>query len=73
MSFAEQVKSSLLKIISDMAAHPQDFSKNPQADFSRSRKLDFSTLLHLILSMEAGTVRDELLKFFSYDAHTATN
>jgi hypothetical protein len=73
MSFAEQVKSSLLKIISDMATHPEDFSKNPKADFSRSRKLDFSALLHLIISMEAGTVRDELLKFFSYDTHTATN
>jgi hypothetical protein len=72
-SFAEQVKSSLLKIISDMAAHPEDFSKNPETDFSRNRKLDFSTLLHLIISMETGTVRDELLKFFSYDTYTATN
>jgi hypothetical protein len=73
MSFAEQVKSSLLNIISDMAAHPEDFSKNPQSDFSRSRKLDFSTLMHLIISMETGTVKDELFKFFSYDANTATN
>lgn len=73
MSFAQQVKNRLLDIISEMATHPQDFSKHPQSDFSRNRKLDFSTLLHLIISMEAGTVRDELLKFFSYDKHTASN
>ena len=65
MSFAEQVKNSLLDIISEMSAHPQDFSKHPNTDFSRNRKLGFSTLLHLMISMEAGTVKDELLKFFS--------
>lgn len=73
MSFAQQVKNSLLEIISQMATHPQDFSKHPESDFSRNRKLDFSTLLHLIISMEAGTVKDELLKFFSYDTYTASN
>lgn len=73
MSFSDQVKSSLLDIISEMAAHPQDFSKHPKTDFSRDRKLDFPTLLQLIISMETGSVRDELLKFFSYDKSTASN
>ncbi len=73
MSFAEQVKSSLLDIISEMAAHPQDFSKHPNSDFSRNRKLDFSTLLQLIISMEAGSVKKELLKFFSYDKSAPSN
>ena len=73
MSFAEQVKNSLLEIISEMSAHPQDFSKHPKTDFSRNRKLVFPTLLHLIISMEAGTVKDELLKFFSYDKDTVSN
>lgn len=73
MSFPEQVKNSLLEIISGMAAHPQDFSKHPESDFTRNRKLDFSTLLHLIISMEAGTTKNELLKFFSYDISTASN
>ena len=73
MSFAAQVKNSLLHIISSMASHPEDFSMHPGTDFSRNRKLDFSTLLQLIISMEAGTVRDELLKFFSYDKDTASN
>ena len=73
MSFAQQVKNNLLEIISSMAEHPADFSVHPGSDFSRNRKLDFSTLLYLIISMETGAVRDELLKFFSYDIHTASN
>lgn len=73
MSFAQQVKNNLLEIISDMAEHPEDFSKHPESDFSRNRKLNFSALLHLIISMEAGTVKDELLKFFSYDKNTVSN
>ena len=73
MSFAQQVKNNLLEIISSMAAHPADFSIHPRSDFTRKRKLDFSTLLYLIISMETGTVRNELLKFFSYDIRTASN
>ena len=73
MSFAQQVKNNLLEIISSMAAHHADFSVHPGSDFTRNRKLDFSTLLYLIISMETGTVRDELLKFFSYDIRTASN
>ena len=73
MSFAEQVKESLLEIISEMAQHPEHFSKKSGSDFSRNRKLNFSTLLRFIVSMQAGTVKDELLKFFYYDKDTVSN
>ena len=73
MTFPEQVKANLLDIISEMATHKDDFSKRPGIDFSRTRKLDFSTLLYLLISMQAGTVKDELLKFFSYDKNTVSN
>ena len=71
MTFTDS--GNLFEIISNMAAHPEQFSKHPEKDFSRNRKLDLGTLLHLILSMEAGTVKDELLKFFSYDKQTPSN
>lgn len=73
MTFAEQTKEELLKIIEEMAQHPEKYCKNPGVDFTRSRKLDFENLLQLLVSMEAGTVRDELLKYFQYDDQTATN
>lgn len=36
MSFAQQFKNCLLKIISGIAMHPEDFSKHPNTDFSSS-------------------------------------
>lgn len=73
MAYADQVKEELLKIIKEMAQHPENYCKNPGVDFTRSRKLDFENLLYLLVSMEAGTIRDELLKYFQYDDQTATN
>lgn len=64
MSFADQAKDNLLNIIQEMSLHPEDFSRN--------RKLDFCTLLHLILSMQTGTLKDELYKYFSYQTSTAS-
>ena len=57
MIFAEHVKNSLLSLIQEMAAVPWLFSKNPEADFSRSRKLDFASTIQLILSMGGGGCR----------------
>ena len=73
MSFSHKVKNSLLQIISEMASSPERFAVNPGVDFSRNRKLPLSSLLHLILSMEAGSMRDELLDYFSFRADAPTN
>ncbi|HEX3030577.1 MAG TPA: IS4 family transposase [Clostridia bacterium] len=73
MNYANQVKEILLNDISDMAKFPWFFSINPHSDFTRVRKLDFSSLLHLCICMEGGTLRHELLKYFSYDERTISN
>ena len=57
MTFAEQVKQTLLNDISDMAKNPGTFSKHPEKDFSRNRKISFQTLLHFYLSMEGRSIR----------------
>lgn len=72
MSYAQQVKESISNVIADMAKRPGDYSLHPDKDFSRSRKLSFPVLLHLMLSMETGSIRDELLKYFAFDANTAS-
>ena len=64
MSFANQVKNTLLQDISDMANVSWIFSRHPETDFSRKRKIDFQSLLHFSICMEAGTLRHELLKYF---------
>lgn len=73
MTFANQVKNNLLQDISDMAQFPWLFSKNPETDFSRNRKIDFQSLLHFCICMEASSTRHELLKYFSYDPATPSN
>lgn len=57
MIFAEQVKNQLLSLIGEMAAVPWLFSKNPETDFSRTRKLDFASTIHFILSMAGSSIK----------------
>lgn len=66
------VKDTLLHDISLMADNSSAFSKRPGIDFSRSRKLDFKSLLHFQLSMEGGSINQELLKYFSFSSFTPT-
>lgn len=73
MTFANQVKNTLLQDISDMAKTPWLFSKHPETDFTRNRKINFQSLLHLCICMEGGTVRHELLKYFSYNPSALSN
>lgn len=70
MIFAEHVKNNLLSLIQEMAAVPWFFSKNPSADLSRNRKLDFASTIQLILSMESGTLKKELLDYFQFSVDT---
>lgn len=70
MIFAEHVKNNLLSLIQQMATVPWLFSKNPSADFSRSRKLDFASTIQFILSMESSSLKKELLDYFQFSVNT---
>ena len=54
-----------MKIINSMAVDPSRFVKRPGVDFSRTRKCPFSSLILLILSMEASTLNREIKRFFN--------
>ena len=73
MTFANQVKQTLLQDISVIAKTPELFSKCPGKDFSRNRKISFQSLIQFFLSMESSSIRHELLKYFSYDSNTISN
>ena len=72
MNIFSSVKKLLLKHIQDMEDHLQDFVKDPLRDFKRKRKLSFSDVIQLIISMECGSIRSELLKFFHYSPDIAS-
>jgi len=72
MNFPEQVKARLWGDISVMAENPGRFAMNPDADFTRKRKMDFESLLRSIISMEGGSIKHELFKLFDFDPDTLT-
>lgn len=73
MSYANHVKDVLFEKIAELSVEKDQFVKNPGKDFSRDRKLHFSTMIHMIISMGTEAVKDELYKWFDYDTNTATS
>jgi len=67
------VKGKLIEIISKMAAEPKRFFKNQNADFTRSRKLSFKTVMNLMLSMGGNSLTSELMQYFDYDMDMASS
>lgn len=72
MTFPETVKSTLWDIIDEMSHSLSSFIKKPGKDFLCRRKLDFQKMMHLIISIESGSLNHELLKFFDYDSSVPT-
>jgi len=61
------IKANLDRIIEDFAANPKIFSKNPESDFTRNRKLPVSDVLRFSILMERDSVDMELLKYLDFD------
>jgi hypothetical protein len=70
MIYPRQVKSLLWHDIFEMSEDPGRFAKNPEADFTRRRKLDFENLMRFLISMQSGATQHELLKYFDYSTNT---
>ena len=70
---AKKLKNKLFNIIDEMENHKHLFVKKCDKDFSRKRKLSFSTMLHLLLSMNGNTLNKELLDYFNYNVQTASS
>lgn len=73
MTFPETVKKlSGILLIDEKSLSLSSIVKNPFQGFSRKRKLDFQEIIHLIISMDSGSLNHELLKFFEYDSSVPT-
>lgn len=68
----EQIKAILSQLIRNITDHPEHFCKNPQRDFTRTRKLGLRQIILLLLGMQGGSTTNELLDFFDYSLDTAT-
>ncbi len=60
------LKKILDSCIHDLAASFRCFVRNPDTDFSRSRKISFEEVIRFCLSLQAGSLEAELLSFSGY-------
>lgn len=66
------IKRALRNTIEGLAKQPQLFLRNPDKDFTRHRKLGFSDIVSIILSMEGKSTTNELLDYFQCTKETPT-
>lgn len=64
MKYSNAVKAILFASINTLAANPENYAVCPGKDFSRNRKLGVKTLIHLLLTMEADCIKEELYRYF---------
>ncbi len=72
MKYAKQLKTKLNKIISGMESNSESFVRNPKRDFTRKRKLDFTTIIKMIIGMGGDSLSKEIIEFFNYNEGVVT-
>ena len=73
MNKSKHLRNILNHVISVVSNSPSLFSVNPKSDFTRNRKLSFETVIKNVICMEAGSLKDELLKLNDYSSFTPTS
>ena len=70
--YADYVRNKLDSIISSMCSRIENYVKNPGHDFTRNRKMNFTSTINFLLTMEGGSLNSELHKYFNYDLNQIT-
>jgi hypothetical protein len=70
---ADIIKRKLDSLMTEMNDYAYLFTKNPEKDFIRKRKLDFKEMIRILLSMGGNSLKVELIKYFLYDVKAATS
>ena len=71
MLYSKLLMSRLNDIIGDVSTN-SDFIRNPNSDFTRSRKLDFRITFNTILTMGGTSLNRELINLFNFSDDTPT-
>lgn len=64
--FLSQLKTALNNCIDELEQIHFLFSRNPETDFTRKRKLTFKEYIQFMLLMQGKAVSNEILDFFSH-------
>ena len=68
----KHIKKLLMSEIKKVASEPYKYCLNPDADFTRNRKLSMEKMLQGIIGMESKCLTNELLDLFQVSAETPT-
>ena len=71
-SQAAKLKKLLKTTIRNMAQNSVEFVQSPGKDFTRKRKLDFASVVSVLLSMSGGSTASSLMDYFKFDPATAS-
>ena len=66
----------LIKILDNLISklkEKREYFKNEQSDFTKKRKLNFETVINLLMCMESGSLKDELYKYFGLNKDNPTS
>lgn len=72
MNKSKHLRKILNHAISAVSSSPSLFVVNPESNFTRNRLFTFETIIKNIICMEAGSLKDELLKLNDYSSFTPT-
>ena len=64
MKNSDAIKALLFASINEIATDPKKYAVNPGKDFTRNRKMGFYDTLLMLLTMEAGCIKEELYRYF---------
>ena len=62
------LKKILKTTIQDMAHNKNQFTQSPGKDFTRKRKLEFTSVISVLLSMSGGSTASNLMDYFKFDS-----
>ena len=68
----KKIKRILKNCINELSGAPELFAKNPDRDFSRTRKLPFKQMVKIVLSMTDKSICGELMDLFELNLNMPT-
>ena len=71
--FLSQLKTVLNNCIDELEQIHFLFSRNPETDFTRKRKLTFKEYIQFMLLMQGKAVSNEILDFFGHSLSAPSN
>ena len=70
--YAAAVHNAYAQCVEELERNKAQFLKNPEKDFSRERKITFSSCVRFCVQAGGGALQNELLKYFSFEQTTPT-